>query len=65
VRGIGKTFQNKTYPSDENGVANIKRKRVQIPGTILIIKPTGYVDCLLASSQHNPYHIYLLLCIQY
>jgi len=26
---------------------------------------TGYADCLLASSQHNLYDIYLLLCIQY
>jgi len=26
---------------------------------------TGYVDCLLASSQHNLYDINLLLCIQY
>jgi hypothetical protein len=26
---------------------------------------TGYVDCLLADSQHNLYGIYLLLCIQY
>jgi len=26
---------------------------------------TGYVDCLLASSQHNLYDIYLLLCVQY
>jgi hypothetical protein len=25
---------------------------------------TGYADCLLASSQHNLYDIYLLLCIQ-
>jgi len=24
---------------------------------------TGYVDCLLASCQHNLYDIYLLLCI--
>jgi len=23
---------------------------------------TGYADCLLASSQHNLYDIYLLLC---
>jgi hypothetical protein len=26
---------------------------------------TGYVDRLSASSQHNLYDIYLLLCIQY
>jgi len=26
---------------------------------------TGYADCLLASSQHNLYDIYLLLCIRY
>jgi hypothetical protein len=26
---------------------------------------TGYADCLLASSQHSLYDIYLLLCIQY
>jgi len=26
---------------------------------------TGYVDCLLADSQHNLYDKYLLLCIQY
>jgi len=26
---------------------------------------TGYADWLLASSQHNLYDIYLLLCIQY
>jgi hypothetical protein len=26
---------------------------------------TGYADCVLASSQHNLYNIYLLLCIQY
>jgi len=26
---------------------------------------TGYADCLLASSQHNLYDIYLLLCMQY
>jgi len=25
---------------------------------------TGYADCLLASSQHNLYDIYLLLCVQ-
>jgi len=25
---------------------------------------TGYADCLLASRQHNPYDIYLLLCVQ-
>ena len=25
----------------------------------------GYVDCLLASSQHNLYDIYLLLCVHY
>jgi hypothetical protein len=25
---------------------------------------TGYADCLLASSQHNLYNIYPLLCIQ-
>jgi len=24
---------------------------------------TSYVDCLLASSQHNLYDIYLLLCV--
>jgi len=23
---------------------------------------TGYADCLLESSQHNPYDMYLLLC---
>ena len=26
---------------------------------------TGYADCFLASSQHNLYDIYLLLCIHY
>jgi len=26
---------------------------------------TGYADCLLASSQHNLYDIYLLMCVQY
>ena len=26
---------------------------------------TGYADCLLVSSQHNLYDIYLLLCVQY
>jgi hypothetical protein len=25
---------------------------------------TGFSDCLLASTQHNLYDIYLLLCIQ-
>ena len=25
---------------------------------------TGYADCLLASSQHNLYDIYLPLCVQ-
>jgi len=25
---------------------------------------TGYADCLLASSQHNLYDIYPLLCVQ-
>jgi len=24
----------------------------------------GYADCMLASSQHNLYDIYLLLCVQ-
>jgi hypothetical protein len=26
---------------------------------------TGYADCVLISSQHNLYDIYLLLCVQY
>ena len=26
---------------------------------------TGYVDCLLANSQHNLYDIYILLCVQW
>ena len=26
---------------------------------------TGFADCVLASSQHNLYDIYLLLCVQY
>jgi hypothetical protein len=30
---IGNAFQNKTHPSVANGVANIKPRRVQIPGT--------------------------------
>jgi hypothetical protein len=25
---------------------------------------TGYTDCLLGSSQHNPYDMYILLCVQ-
>jgi len=25
---------------------------------------TGYVDCLLASGQHNLYDLHLLLCVQ-
>ena len=33
--------------------------------TAIGICHTGYADCLLASSQHNLYDIYLLLCIQY
>jgi len=33
--------------------------------TAIGICHTGYADCLLASSQHNPYDIRLLLCIQY
>jgi hypothetical protein len=30
-----------------------------------VYKAISYADCLLASSQHNLYDIYLLLCIQY
>ena len=33
--------------------------------THLKICHTDYADCLLASSQHNLYDMYLLLCIQY
>ena len=25
---------------------------------------TGYAECLLASSQHNLYDIYIMLCVQ-
>jgi len=32
---------------------------------VLICKShTGYADFLLASSQHNLYNVYLLLCVQ-
>jgi len=31
----------------------------------IIFIQTGYANCLLASSQHNLYDIYLLLCVQY
>jgi hypothetical protein len=44
VRGIGKAFQNKTYHSVENGVANIKPRRVKIPSTILRIKPPRCIN---------------------
>ena len=30
--------------------------------TVIGICHTGYADCLLASSQHNLYDTYLLLC---
>jgi hypothetical protein len=33
--------------------------------TAIGICHTGYADCLLASSQHNLYDMYLLLCVQY
>jgi hypothetical protein len=33
--------------------------------TATVICHTGYVNCLLASSQSNLYDINLLLCIQY
>jgi len=32
--------------------------------TAIGICHTGDADCLLASSQHHPYDIYLLLCVQ-
>jgi len=32
--------------------------------TAIGICHTDYADCLLASSQHNLYDIYLLLCVQ-
>jgi len=32
--------------------------------TAIGICHTGYADCLLASSQHSLYDIYLLLCVQ-
>jgi hypothetical protein len=31
---------------------------------LAVDKIYGYADCLLASSQHNLYDIYLLLCVQ-
>ena len=32
--------------------------------TAIGIGHTGYADCLLASSQHSLYDLYLLLCVQ-
>jgi hypothetical protein len=32
--------------------------------TAIGICHTGYADCLLASSHHNLYDVYLLLCVQ-
>ena len=56
-------FRNRTlHVSDSLSVHHQESSTVH---TAIGICHTGYGDCLLASSQHNLYDIYLLLCVQY
>jgi len=43
---------------------SVRHQESSIVYTAIGICHTGYADCLLASSQHNLYGIYLLLCVQ-
>jgi len=53
-------FRNRTlHVSDSFSV------RHQQSSTVHTAIGIGYADCLLASSQHNLYDIYLLLCVQH
>jgi len=50
------------HDSHSNSVHHQKATTVY---TAIGICQRSYADCLLLSSQHNLYDIYLLLCIQY
>jgi len=47
------------------GTFSVHHQESSTAYTAIGICHTGYVDCLLASSQYNLYDIHLLLCMQY